>query len=300
MELKKGKYTHPSGKKNSLNNLTGSEWAQLSKSVEQYVDKRSKKQKLHGAAFPQSLVEHHILCYTKKKNLVFDPFVGVGTTLDACKKTERNGIGIEINPEFVKLAEKDISQKSLLPDNNAITIINDDIRNLLTHLKPNSVDFIITSPPYSNLLHKVQDKFLYKWKKFGKKEKKNAEPYSKVENDLGNLGYQESLDEFEKVFADTLKVLKNDSYAVWVVKDFRDLKNGVPYVNFHTDLISRATKVGWILWDIRIYDQTKFRPLVILGIPSRNFYMNMGHSYILVFKKNTNEPKKTKTKKNNL
>jgi len=298
MELKKGKYTHPSGKKNSLNNLTGSEWARLSKSVEQFPDKRSKKQKLHGAAFPQSLVEHHILCYTKKKNIVLDPFVGVGTTLDACKKTERRGIGIEINPEFVKLAKKDISQKTLSPDNNTITIINDDIRNLLAHQKPNSVDFIITSPPYSNLLHKVQKKFLYKWKKFGKNEKPNAKPYSKVKNDLGNLDYDESLDEFEKVFSDTLKVLKNDSYAVWVVKDFRDLKNDIPYVSFHTDLISRATKVGWILWDIRIYDQTKFRPLVILGIPSRNFYMNMGHSYILVFKKIINEPKKTK--KNNL
>ena len=80
-------------------------------------------------------------------------------------------------------------------------------------------------------------------------------------------------------------VTKDNCYTVWVVKDFRDLKNKKPLVNFHSDLIDIATEAGWTLRDIRIHDQTKYRPLVILGIPSRNFYLNIGHSYILVFKK---------------
>jgi hypothetical protein len=79
--------------------------------------------------------------------------------------------------------------------------------------------------------------------------------------------------------------VKPDHYAAWVVKDFRDLKGSIPYVNFHGDVIRIATEAGWTPWDIRIFDQTKFRPLVILGIPSRNFYLNIGHSYILIFKK---------------
>jgi len=111
--LKKGKMSHPSGKKNSLNDFSGSEWAQSSKSVMEYPDTRSKKQKLHGASFPQSLAEHHIQMYTKCGETVLDPFVGVGTTLDACNATGRNGIGIELNPEFVELVKEDLHQTTI-------------------------------------------------------------------------------------------------------------------------------------------------------------------------------------------
>src|SRR4051812_24432998 len=63
-------------RENRLNNLTGSEWALLSKSIEKYNGFRSEKQKIHGAAFPLSLVENHIKIYTKKGQVVLDPFVG--------------------------------------------------------------------------------------------------------------------------------------------------------------------------------------------------------------------------------
>lgn len=283
LQLKKGKKSHPSGQKNALNDFTGSEWAQSSKSIMEYVDTRSDKQRIHGASFPQSLAEHHIVMYTKKGEIVLDPFVGVGTTLDACISTERNGIGIELNSRFVKLAKKDIPRNRLAKTHQKV--IHDDVRNMLNHLKPESVNFIITSPPYADMLKKIQNKFLYKWKTYGFRPIKNTEPYSKDPNDIGNMKYKDSLDSLEEVFKITYKVLKPHSYAAWVVKDFRDLKNGLPYVNFHNDIIQRATRNKWILWDIRIFDQTRFRPLIILGIPSRNFYLNIGHSYILIFKK---------------
>lgn len=139
------------------------------------------------------------------------------------------------------------------------------------------------------MLNKIQKNFLYKWKtarkRFGFKPIENARPYSSDPKDIGNLSYQECLNTLEKVLKDTFDVIKPESYAAWVVKDYRDLKKGIPYVNFHCDLITRAEKAGWVLWDIRIFDQTKFRPLIVLGIPSRNFYLNIGHSFILVFKK---------------
>jgi len=279
--------SHPSGRRNALNDLTGSEWAQSSKSVMQYEDRRSEKQKLHGAAFPQSLAEHQILIYTKRREIVLDPFAGVGTTLDACAATGRHGIGIELNPVFARIAEQDLVEKRR-PD-LTLKIICDDVRNLRKHIKPESVNFILTSPPYANMLTKIQKRFLYKWRsardKFGFKPIENTKPYSNDPRDIGNLPYDKCLDALENVFRDTYEVLKWESYAAWVVKDFRDLKNGKPYVNFHSDIIERATRAGWILWDIRIFDQTKFRPLVILGIPSRNFYLNIGHSFILIFKK---------------
>ena len=131
-----------------------------------YEDTRSEKQRIHGASFPQALVEHQIQIYTKKGEKVLDPFAGVGTTLDACMSSGRKGIGIEINPDFVELAKKDLKKSQKL--------ITDDVRNMRKHIKPNTIDFSVTSPPYANMLHKVQKTFGYKWKKYGMTEKKNA------------------------------------------------------------------------------------------------------------------------------
>jgi len=282
LKLKKGKYSHPSGRKNALNNLTGSEWAQSSKSVVAYEDVRSEKQRIHGASFPQTLAEHQIMTYTKRGQTVLDPFVGVGTTLDACVALHRHGIGIELNSSFVQLANEDLAKSEWGLKQK---LICDDARNLLKHVPENSVDFVLTSPPYANMLKKVQRQFLYKWKPFGFRPVKNARPYSNDQRDIGNLSYDECLTVLGQIFRDTLAISRKNSYATWVVKDFRNLKNGQPYVNFHGDIINIGSEAGWKMWDLRVFDQTRFRPLVVLGIPSRNFYVNIGHSFMLTFKK---------------
>ena len=52
----KGKDRRP----RELNELTGKEWAQKSRSVSEYPDTRSDKQRFHGASFPQSLAREQI------------------------------------------------------------------------------------------------------------------------------------------------------------------------------------------------------------------------------------------------
>ena len=47
------------------------------------------------------------------KNLVVDPFLGSGTTTRACKNLNRNYIGIEISPEYCKIAEDRLKQQIL-------------------------------------------------------------------------------------------------------------------------------------------------------------------------------------------
>jgi len=267
-------------RKNELNGLTGKEWAALSKSVEEYPGNRSEKQKAHGACYPISLAEAHISIYTKRGQLVFDPFMGVGTTAEAAENLGRKSIGIELSKEFIKLANTDIKSKK----NHRI--IHADIRTMLKHIKPNSIDFQLTSPPYANLLKTVKGEFAYKWKEHSTlNSMSNPKPYSKDNKDIGNLPYQEFMETIHKVFEDTMIVLKDGAYAAWVVKDYRDLKHKKPYVNFHSDIILAAESAGMTLWDIRIYDQTRFRPLVVLGYPSKNYYLNIGHSYIIIFRK---------------
>lgn len=268
-----------------LNDLTGHEWAAASRSVQEYPDTRTPKQRLHGACFPQSLAEQHIRMYTKRGQAVLDPFLGVGTTLDAALALGRKCIGIELNGRFARIARLDAVHRFANAGGH-IRIIVDDARNLRSHVTPESVDLVLTSPPYSTLLKSSKAQFAYKWREHSKILPISVPaPYSTRKGDLGNMGYPEYLSAIQEVLRGCWSALKPQAYAVWVVRDFRNLKQGIPYVNLHGDLINCAQSVGFRLWDIRIYDQTRFRPLVCLGFPSRNFYLNISHSYILVFRK---------------
>ena len=265
-----------------LNELSGRQWAQYSRSVEQYPDTRSRKQRLHGASFPISLASRQIEIYTKRGDTVLDPFVGIGTTLDASASLGRKGIGVDLNKTFTAEARRDIVAGGYAKSQRVIT---GDARRLSRLIEPSSADFLLTSPPYGALLSKVRAAFAYKWQEHSTiKSIPNPIPYSENAADLGNLEYEPFLDALGICLAETRKVLRPRAYAVWVVKDFRGLKKGIPYINFHGHLIERAEKAGFTLWDIQIYDQTKFRPLVCLGFPSRNFYLNIGHSYLVVLR----------------
>lgn len=273
----------PDRRPHQLNDLSGAEWALMSRSVERYPDIRSDKQRDHGACFPQSLAEQQIRMYTKRGQLVLDPFVGVGTTIDAAVALGRRAIGIELNEEFATITRQDLESQRIGRDQ--ALVIRDDARNLLAHVDPASVDFVLTSPPYSNLLKDVGSAFARKWREHSAIDPiRNPSPYSDMKEDLGNMSYADYLDAIQEILTTTRKVLKPKCYAVWIVKDFRRIPSGIPYVNLHGDMIERATRAGFRLWDIRIYDQSTFRPLVCLGYPSRNFYLNIGHSYLVVLR----------------
>lgn len=62
--------------------------------------------KTHCAAFPIELPEWAITVYSQNKATILDPFMGSGTTGVACKNLNRNFIGIELDPEYFKIAEK--------------------------------------------------------------------------------------------------------------------------------------------------------------------------------------------------
>jgi DNA modification methylase len=273
----------PDRRPRELNDLEGTEWAEASRSVEQYPDIRTPSQRIHGASFPLSLARQQVQIYTKRGATVLDPFVGVGTTLVACAELGRLGMGVDLNKEFIELAREDLARQS---GGHLQRLVTADARQVQRYLLPDSVDFLLTSPPYGSLLKGVGRAFPYKWKEHSKIDAiSNPRPYSNRPEDLGNLDYSDFLDALFDCLLATHVVMKPQSYAVWVVKDFRALKDKVPYVNFHGHFIERAEAAGYKLWDIRIYDQTRYRPLVCLGFPSRNFYLNIGHSYLIILRK---------------
>ena len=67
----------------------------------------------HPAPFPIVLPEIAILLTTEKDDLVLDPFNGSGTTCIAAQKLGRKYIGIELNPDYIKIAENRLKQEVL-------------------------------------------------------------------------------------------------------------------------------------------------------------------------------------------
>ena len=68
------------------------------------INKADKDLFKHPTIKPLELVKRHLLHTTQQNDIVFDCFCGSGTTCVACKETGRNYIGIEINPEYYKIA----------------------------------------------------------------------------------------------------------------------------------------------------------------------------------------------------
>jgi len=64
--------------------------------------------KNHSAAFPRALPEWFIRLFTDLGDWVLDPFVGSGTTLEAAKLLGRNAVGIDIIPEYCRMARENV------------------------------------------------------------------------------------------------------------------------------------------------------------------------------------------------
>ena len=65
--------------------------------------------KEHKRAFPLNLARRFILCFPNA-SLIYDPYMGSGTTAVAAISENRNYIGSELSAEYIKVAEKRISQ----------------------------------------------------------------------------------------------------------------------------------------------------------------------------------------------
>ncbi len=66
----------------------------------------------HSAVFPVELPEWFIKLFTQEGDTVLDPFMGSGTTCVASYRLGRNCIGIDIVPEYVKLAEERLTKEA--------------------------------------------------------------------------------------------------------------------------------------------------------------------------------------------
>lgn len=66
--------------------------------------------KSHGATFPENLVETILKNFTKENDIIYDPFMGTGTTAVVSKKLNRKYLGSEINQAYCNIIEERLSE----------------------------------------------------------------------------------------------------------------------------------------------------------------------------------------------
>jgi len=281
--------------RNKLNNLTGKEWLPETKSYWFQKGLGSKHphaqiEKQHPAPFSFQDVGRLIAFFTKDGEKVLDPFVGVGSTLKACALLNREGIGIELSPKWSKLAKERLEIEVGEGTSENHTIITGDSRIELKNLEDDSLDFMVTSPPYWAILNKKAD---HKVKK-ERVENNLSTNYSKDIQDLGNIAnYKEFLDILvEDVFLECGRLLRPKKYMAIVVSDFR---NKSEFISFHSDLIQKINKKRinndyiLTLQGVKALIQNH-KSLLPYGYPFA-YVENIHHQYILIFRKTKSKRK---------
>jgi len=110
MERKHGGYRKPTMTARSLSIISDENHKQWFQSIWSGVTGASTRE--HPAPFPEELAERLIRMFSFAGDTVLDPFMGSGTTTIAAAKWGRNSIGVELDSQYLSLAEKRI-QKSV-------------------------------------------------------------------------------------------------------------------------------------------------------------------------------------------
>jgi len=240
---------------------------------------RSKLKALHPATFSELDVERLIRFFTKTGEKVLDPFVGSGSTLIACANCERSGVGIELSEEWAEIARRRIEQEAsgvLLTPVRQDVLVGDALETL-KQMPDESVDFVVTSPPYWSILTKKAG-----LKVQAEREAKGLPTqYSQDRRDLGNVeDYEEFLELLTAVFAECGRVLRTGRYMAIVVSDFR---HGPRFYLYHAHLAERIEAAGIPLRGVTVLAQDN-KNLYPFGVPNQ-FVSNIHHQYILIFQR---------------
>ena len=269
--------------KNTLNNLDAKSWVRATKSWFVINPRsRSREQMTHPAKFPEELVKHLVTYFTKEDGWVLDPFAGVGSTLVACREACRNAIGIELSGDFVSTGQAMLS--SIEGDGHQALLIGDSnfTRALvMEHFddEPPLFDYVITSPPYWNMLRKSRGGNDSVHKMRGKVGLKQY--YSEEEKDLGNIReYAEYIKGVSNIINELKPLLAAKAYLTIIIQNMRDVDGLLKPIAW--DLASELSKT----YDLRqemIWCQDN-KKLGCWGYPT-TYVSNVHHHYCINLQK---------------
>lgn len=272
---------------NKLNNLSGGEWTYFLNSVintryptsgpESYAHHI---RRIHPSPKPPQLTRQIIEFFTREGEIVFDYFMGVGGTLLGASLCHRRALGIDLNPDFLRVY-REACQYLGLPEQ---PVLQGDSAKLLRsgtkinqQLTGEKVSLILLDPPYGDMMARP---------KTGEAVKNGGNfsptPYSDLNEDLGNMPWTAFLQQFHETVVDAMKFLRSRGHLVIFFKDLQPKGKEVNLL--HADLINDLNQIPELQYlGARIWaDQTV--NLYPYGYPF-SFVANQIHQYIMVFRK---------------
>ncbi len=264
---------------NKLNNLDPKSWLKFQKSWFIHNPPPRKKGVLvHPAKFPETMAQEFIEFFTKEGETVLDPMAGTGSALVAALRCGRNSYGIELNSKYAEIAKQIITEERESLGESIVNlkseIINGDATLAVSYQLP-TIDYILTSPPYWDMLHA-------RGAKTQKKRRTSAELdllYSDDPNDVGNLhDYDEFLEKLVNIYAGLKPLIREKTYLTIIVKN---VKKGGKIYPLAWD-IGRELGKTYTLKDEKIWLQDNQR-LSPYGMNSA-WVSNTFHHYCLQFR----------------
>jgi DNA modification methylase len=251
-----------------LSRLEHQDWLQWTRSIWKFKEMESEaKTGKHPAQFSAVVPERVIKMFSINGEVVLDPFVGSGTTCVEATKYNRRSIGLDVNTDFLSLAEQRL--KETKGDSNLAKLIKEDARNMIS-IADSSIQLIMTHPPYWNCV-KISD----------------------LEDDLSNCdngSYQQFLEAMRQVLKECFRVLESDRVAAFMVGDIMRKVEGITQLfPFHSDLLQIAQSIGFIPWDIYIVE-TKMKnsggmPMMGSYPYPHKIFAQFAHNYLLILRK---------------
>ena len=246
-----------------LNDLDGPAWVSHAVTV---FDSRSgpwsalKKQ--HPATFSEDDAARLIRFFTRRGGLVLDPFAGTGSTLLAAAREGRRATGFELYEQWCAVAcERTRSELDADAGEAARVAIHRGDHVVLTgELRPDSVDFVLTSPPYWSILKKIDKKVTEQRVNRGLGHEYGDDPL-----DVGRArSYGDYLADIEAAARGWLGVVRPGRYVCVIVGDFR---HGPRFYMLHADVSVRLDRAGFTPSGLFVIVQPN-RKAMLYGFPT--------------------------------
>lgn len=269
--------------RNRLNDLSNKDWLKFQKSWFVHNPPPRKDDVLrHPAKFPETLVQEFIEFFTKEGETVLDPMAGTASSLVAALRAGRHSYGVELNSGYARIADEIINEErqslGKMAETLTAKIINGDAAKIAEFAREADIppiDYVITSPPYWDMLHA-------KGAETQQKRRQNQDldvVYSDDPHDVGNIAdYEEFLDKLVGIYQGLKPMLKPKAYLTIIVKN---VKKGGRIYPLAWDLGQRLDQV-FTLKDEKIWCQDNIR-LFPYGMGNA-WVSNTFHHYCLQFR----------------
>lgn len=260
------------------NDLDLQKWKELDINTDSLwlIDERSKKGKhkniYHGNFIPQ-IPNQLLRRYTKVNEVVFEPFMGSGTTLFECEDLQRRYVGFDINPQMLDYVKERMSDGNFDSSFSIHNCNSQDSEQVSTNIHIasqklgfKSIQFVLMHPPYMDIVKFTEDT-----------------------NDLSQINdINEFIRKFKIVCENSLKDLDKNRYFAIVIGDVYKNSEVLPLGFYCMDMIKRNFKCklkGIIVKNIE-GNRGKLGTGGIWRYRALNSdYYIFKHEYIYVFKK---------------